>query len=518
MFHLGRAMNPSWDQQLAAARVDALGIPLKRKVKSLSGGQQAQVSLTMALAKRAPLLVLDEPVSSLDPVARLEFMRDVMASAADSTLTFLISSHVVSELERFCDWLIVLASGHVQLAGPADDLLAAHRLLTVPRATPDAELPGQGHPPHRQRPALHRAGPHRPGPAGGARAARMAGRAGELRTARHGLPAAPVHSSNHRQSCPGRRRARAEHEGGHTMIWVSWRQHRGQAVACLAVLAALAVYAVIESTSMRTAFSHDDLAGCLARSRGTGCPAAVSAFTGQFGSEVNIAFWSVTLIVPGLIGVLVGGSLIARELEYGTWRLAWSQTVPRARWLAVKLALVTGGLIVLGAAMTAVITWYRAPMDRLTGHLEHNIYDFEGLVLTAYILCAFGFAVLAGLLVRRSIPAMVAAFIPWLAIRLVVEFVFRPHFMAPLTATVNCARGCGNGHRLRAAGDRPHRRPGAEHQRQRRHLPARRPVLVLPVHRGRHLRGPHRRRARRHHLAAAPPPRLTASSRSHPGQ
>jgi ABC-2 type transport system ATP-binding protein len=142
LFHLGRAMNPGWDQELAAARVDALGIPLKCKVKSLSGGQHAQVSLTMALAKRAPLLVLDEPVSRLDPVARLEFMRDVMASAADSALTFLISSHVVSELERFCDWLIVLAGGHVQLAGPADDLLAAHRLLTVPRAAPDAELPG----------------------------------------------------------------------------------------------------------------------------------------------------------------------------------------------------------------------------------------------------------------------------------------------------------------------------------------------------------------------------------------
>jgi ABC-2 type transport system ATP-binding protein len=117
MFHLGRSMNPSWDQQLAAARMDALGIPLKRKVKRLSGGQQAQVSLTMALAKRAPLLVLDEPVSSLDPIARLDFMRDVMASAADADLTFLISSHVVSELERFCDWLIVLAHGHVQLAG-----------------------------------------------------------------------------------------------------------------------------------------------------------------------------------------------------------------------------------------------------------------------------------------------------------------------------------------------------------------------------------------------------------------
>ena len=231
------------------------------------------------------------------------------------------------------------------------------------------------------------------------------------------------------------------------MIWVSWRQHRGQAISCLALLVALAVYAVIESTSMRTAFSHDNLAACLARSQGTACPAGVNAFMNEFGSEVNIAFWSVALIVPGLIGVLVGGSLIARELEYGTWRLAWSQTVPRSRWLAVKLALVTGGLIIVGAAMTAVITWYRAPMDLLTGHLQHNIYDFEGLVLTAYILCAFGFAVLAGLLIRRSIPAMVAAFIPWLAIRLVVEFVFRPHFMTPLTTQGSCAppRGCSTG-------------------------------------------------------------------------
>jgi ABC-2 type transport system ATP-binding protein len=142
MFRLGREMNPGWDQDLAQARMDALGIPLNRKIKSLSGGQQAQVALTMALAKRAPLLALDEPVASLDPIARLEFMRDVMAAAAGSGLTVIIASHVISELERVCDWLLVLTGGRLQLAGPIDDLLAAHHLLTVPRAVPDTELPG----------------------------------------------------------------------------------------------------------------------------------------------------------------------------------------------------------------------------------------------------------------------------------------------------------------------------------------------------------------------------------------
>jgi ABC-2 type transport system ATP-binding protein len=142
MLHFGRAMNPTWDQTLAEARLDDLGISPGQKIKALSGGQQAQVSLTIALAKRAPLLTLDEPVASLDPIARLEFMRDVMAASAEGGLTVVIASHVVSELERLCDWLIVLTGGRLRLAGPVDDLLGAHQLLTVPRPTPDDELPG----------------------------------------------------------------------------------------------------------------------------------------------------------------------------------------------------------------------------------------------------------------------------------------------------------------------------------------------------------------------------------------
>ena len=222
------------------------------------------------------------------------------------------------------------------------------------------------------------------------------------------------------------------------MIWVSWRQHRSQAITSLGLLCALAVYAIVLGLSMRNSFSQNNLATCLAHSQGAGCMNSVATFDNRFGSLVNVGFWAVLLLLPGLIGIVVGAPLLGREMEMGTWRLAWSQTMPRTRWLAIKLAVVTGGLIVLGAAMTLVITWYRAPMDRLTGHFIHNAYDYEGLVLTAYILFAFGLAVLAGVLLRRSIPAMIAALVGWVAVRIFVEFTLRPDFMAPLTFSQKC--------------------------------------------------------------------------------
>jgi hypothetical protein len=227
------------------------------------------------------------------------------------------------------------------------------------------------------------------------------------------------------------------------MIWVSWRQHRSQAMVGLGLLGALAVYGLVLGLQMRTSFSNNNLATCLAHNLGAGCPNSVATFDNSFGSLVNIGFWGVLLLLPGLIGAAVGAPLLARELELGTWRLAWSQTVPRTRWLAVQLAVAAGGLVVLGAAMTMVITWYRAPMDRLTGHFIHNAYDYEGLVFTAYILFAFGLAVLFGQLLRRSIPALLAALVPWVTVRLVVEFMLRPHFMTPLTFT-GAVQACPN--------------------------------------------------------------------------
>jgi ABC-2 type transport system ATP-binding protein len=134
MVHLTRNLNRRFDQAYAEARLVELGIPLKRKAGRLSGGQQAQLALTLALARHPRLLVLDEPVAMLDPIARHDFMATVLTAAADSGVSVLLSSHVLPELERVADYLIVLSQGRVQMAGEVDDLLASHRMLTGPAA------------------------------------------------------------------------------------------------------------------------------------------------------------------------------------------------------------------------------------------------------------------------------------------------------------------------------------------------------------------------------------------------
>src|SRR6266480_2628688 len=143
MLHLTRNLNRRFDQHYAQARLGELGIPLNRKAGKLSGGQRAQLALTLALARRPRLLVLDEPVAMLDPIARHDFMATVLTAAADDGVSIVLSSHVLAELERVADYLILLSGGRVQVAGEVDDLLASHRMLTGPAAEADkfAERP-----------------------------------------------------------------------------------------------------------------------------------------------------------------------------------------------------------------------------------------------------------------------------------------------------------------------------------------------------------------------------------------
>ena len=137
MLHLTRNLNRHWDQQRAEARLGELSIPLERKVGKLSSGQQAQLALTLALARRPRLLVLDEPLASLDPLARHDFMASLMAAVAEDGLSVVLSSHVIADLERVADYLIVLSHGQVQVAGEVEGLLACHRTLTGPAAAAD---------------------------------------------------------------------------------------------------------------------------------------------------------------------------------------------------------------------------------------------------------------------------------------------------------------------------------------------------------------------------------------------
>jgi ABC-2 type transport system ATP-binding protein len=137
MLRFGRSLNAAtWDDAVARARIEQLNLPLSQKIGKLSGGQQAQVALTLALAKRPDLLLLDEPVASLDPLARREFLNTVMEAVSETGMTVLLSSHIVADLERVCDHLVILSAAHAQLAGPIEEILATHRLLTGPRSDP----------------------------------------------------------------------------------------------------------------------------------------------------------------------------------------------------------------------------------------------------------------------------------------------------------------------------------------------------------------------------------------------
>src|SRR6202035_3774023 len=137
MLHLTRNLNRRFDGPFARARLADLGIPLRKKTGKLSGGQQAQVALTLALARRPRLLILDEPLSALDPIARQDFMATVMTTMADEGTSVLLSSHALAELERVADYLIVLGGGQLRIAGEVEDLLSAHRVLTGPAAAAD---------------------------------------------------------------------------------------------------------------------------------------------------------------------------------------------------------------------------------------------------------------------------------------------------------------------------------------------------------------------------------------------
>jgi ABC-2 type transport system ATP-binding protein len=140
---MGAFLNPRWDGELARRRIDQLGLDPRQRAGALSGGERAQLALTLAIAKRPELLLLDEPVASLDPLARREFLQSLMEIVAEHGVSVVLSSHLVADLERVCDYLVVLVASHVQVAGDVDALLASHYRLSGPRRDSGTLPPNQ---------------------------------------------------------------------------------------------------------------------------------------------------------------------------------------------------------------------------------------------------------------------------------------------------------------------------------------------------------------------------------------
>jgi ABC-2 type transport system ATP-binding protein len=139
---MGRRLNRRFDLDLAGGRLKRLGIPTDRRVGTLSGGQRAQVALALALAKRPSLLLLDEPLASLDPLARREFLQALMGSVAEQGVTVVLSSHLLADLERVCDYLILLSAARVQVLGTVENLLEEHKLLIGPQRADQPSIAG----------------------------------------------------------------------------------------------------------------------------------------------------------------------------------------------------------------------------------------------------------------------------------------------------------------------------------------------------------------------------------------
>jgi hypothetical protein len=223
------------------------------------------------------------------------------------------------------------------------------------------------------------------------------------------------------------------------MMWMTWRQHRAQACAGLVLIAVAAAIFLPYGASIRGAYTHDGIGACL--QQGTGgdhCQNVMSTFMAQFNGIANhLLTWFTPM--PGLIGGIVGASVLGREYEHGTWRLAWTQAVPRTRWLTARILLLAGGIAALTLSLSVVFGWFRSPVDQVSGRFSPGAFDLEGLTLTGYTLFAFAAGVLAGGLLRRTVPAIVAAFTAYMAVRIPVEFWLRQRYQTPITQLASTA-------------------------------------------------------------------------------
>lgn len=222
------------------------------------------------------------------------------------------------------------------------------------------------------------------------------------------------------------------------MTWVGFRLQRTETLIALGILVLLAALLVPTGLEMSNAYRQDGIAGCVLTHPSPICSNAIGSFQLRFQSLLDVG--NFFTLVPGLIGVLLAAPFIF-DLEHGTYRLAWTQSITRGRWLAGKLALPVVAALLASGALILLFTWWRTPEIKLDGRLDNGIYDTTGSVVIGYTLFALGLALALGAVWRRAAASLTVAFIGYFAARILVDLKVRDHLVSPLTATWR-----GNGH------------------------------------------------------------------------
>lgn len=221
------------------------------------------------------------------------------------------------------------------------------------------------------------------------------------------------------------------------MIWLTWRQQRLEIVIAAALLALLTTLLLITGLDMASAYQHTGVAACLGPHPGQNCATVINAFQTRFASLNDLVGW--LNFLPLIFGLLFGAPFVL-ELEQGTYRLAWTQSITRIQWIVIKLTVIAVLAVLAALIFTALMTWWRIPFDHLNGRFDANTgFDFEGTAPLAYALFAVALGITSGTLMRRTIPAIGLSLVLYLGVRLGIQGFLRPWYLAPLKTVTNFA-------------------------------------------------------------------------------
>ncbi len=210
------------------------------------------------------------------------------------------------------------------------------------------------------------------------------------------------------------------------MTWVAWRQQRAEVLLGAAVLALLVALFLPTGLHMSDAFHNDGAAAC-STTGAAGCAQLLDDFDDRFATIIGVTDWFALL--PMLIAVIFAAPF-ALELERGAYRLAWTQSITRRRWLATKLALALGGAGACSAGTALLLTWWRRPLDNFHGRIEPGAFQVEGIAPIAYTIFAAALIIALGAVLRRTVGAIAIGLVAFLVVRILIESQARPHFAA----------------------------------------------------------------------------------------